>query len=69
MVIASTISANYKFNCPCCHTLFYENMQSIDEAILIGEAATLSTSPLSYSQQVLLRFQQKRLLRLLNLIG
>ena len=28
--------------CPCCHGLFYENILSIDEAILIGEAATLS---------------------------
>ena len=27
--------------CPCCHTLFFEHIQSIDEAILIGEAATM----------------------------
>ena len=68
MTIASTISTNYKFNCPCCRTLFYENMQSIDEAILIGEAVTLSNHIAPYSQQVLLRFLQKWLLRFLNLI-
>ena len=38
-----TSSLSYSFKCPCCHTLFYENMSSIDEAILIGEAATIST--------------------------
>ena len=31
------------FNCPCCHAPFYENMQSIDEAILFGEAANMRT--------------------------
>ena len=31
-------STYYAFKCPCCDTLFYENMRSIDEAILIGEA-------------------------------
>ena len=35
-------SLTHTFNCPCCHALFYGNMLSIDEAILIGEAATLS---------------------------
>ena len=25
------------FSCPCCHTPFYESIQSIDEAIIIGE--------------------------------
>ena len=29
------------YTCPCCHGLFYDNIQSIDDAILIGEAATL----------------------------
>ena len=37
--IASTLS--YQFTCPFCHFLFYGDMQSFDEAILIGEAATL----------------------------
>ena len=32
----------YKFTCPCCHSAFYNNLESIDEAIFIGEAATLS---------------------------
>ena len=36
-------NTTYNFTCPCCSSLFYENMRSIDEAILIGEAATLST--------------------------
>ena len=31
----------HTFNCPCCHTVFYANMKYIDEAILIGEAATI----------------------------
>ena len=35
-------SSNHIFNCPCCHAPFCENMLSIDEAILIAEAATLS---------------------------
>ena len=30
------------FNCPCCSTVFYSNMRSIEEAVHIGEAATLS---------------------------
>ena len=29
------------FSCPCCHILFYKDMLSIDEAILIGEAVTI----------------------------
>ena len=29
------------FNCACCHTIFYEKMKYIDEAIIIGKAATL----------------------------
>ena len=32
----------YTFTCPCCHIQLYENVRSIVEAILIGEAATLS---------------------------
>ena len=31
----------YTFTCPCCHRPFYENMLSIDEAILIGEVASV----------------------------
>ena len=31
----------HAITCPCCHIPFYENSKSIDEAILIGEAATL----------------------------
>ena len=31
----------HAITCPCCHIPFYENTKSIDEAILIGEAATL----------------------------
>ena len=30
------INTNQNFTCPLCHVLFYINMQSIDEAILIG---------------------------------
>ena len=30
------------FSCPCCHAAFFENLQSIDEAILIGEALTMT---------------------------
>ena len=30
------------FNCPYCHVTAFEKVQSIDEAILIGEASTLS---------------------------
>ena len=37
-----TICANYTFKCPCCHTLFYDYIQSVEEAILIGEANTIS---------------------------
>ena len=29
------------FTCPCCHAPFHYNMRSIEEAILIGEAATI----------------------------
>ena len=39
--IASTLA--HKFICPCCHTSFYANIQSIDEAVLIGEAVTMRT--------------------------
>ena len=38
----SALSPTYTFICPCCHILLYQNMRLIDEAILIGEAATLS---------------------------
>ena len=41
--ISLASSLNHEFTCPCCHSLFYGNMQSIDEAILIGEAATIRT--------------------------
>ena len=34
-------SKSYTYHCPCCHAQFYDNMQSIDEGILIGEAVTL----------------------------
>ena len=33
---------NNTFTCPCCHIPLYQNVLSIEEAILIGEAATLS---------------------------
>ena len=33
----------YSFTCPCCHASFHDNMRSIDEAILIGEAVTMIT--------------------------
>ena len=36
-----TTSETYRFTCPCCHTLFYESTHSIDEAIILGEAATM----------------------------
>ena len=38
----TTICSNRAFTCPCCHINFYGRMQSIDEAILVGEASTLS---------------------------
>ena len=34
-------SSPYTFKCPCCHIMFYENMQSLKEAIIIGEAVTI----------------------------
>ena len=34
-------STSITFKCPCCHAPFIESMQSIEEAILIGEASTL----------------------------
>ena len=34
-------SLNCTFTCPCCYKLFFANIQSIDEAILIGEAAAM----------------------------
>ena len=37
----SAIVANHNFACPCCHIPFYENMQSIDEAVLLGEADSI----------------------------
>ena len=36
-------TGSYNITCPCCHAIFHYNIQSIDEAILIGEATTLST--------------------------
>ena len=35
-------SSTHSFNCPCCFTPYYENIQTIDEAIQVGEAATIS---------------------------
>ena len=32
----------HSFKCPCCFTPYYENIQTIDEAIQVGEAATIS---------------------------
>ena len=37
-------SSNCTFNCPCCHASFYEYAKSIDEAILVCEASTLSVN-------------------------
>ena len=31
----------YTFNCPCCHASLFVDMKSIEEAVLIGEAATI----------------------------
>ena len=36
-------SPTYSLNCPCCHAQVYANISSIDEAVLIGEAATMRT--------------------------
>ena len=33
----------YTFKCAYCNIPFYENMQSIDEAVIVGEAATIRT--------------------------
>ena len=41
-------TANPIFTCPFCCGPFYDNIQSIDEAILIGEAASLSTHIFPY---------------------
>ena len=30
------------FTCPCCHASFYYDMESVDEAVLIGEATTFT---------------------------
>ena len=35
------LSLNCMFKCPCCHIQFGDNMNSIDEAILIGVAANI----------------------------
>ena len=37
-----SIGTSRMFKCPCCRTLFYDDILSIEEAILTGEAATLS---------------------------
>ena len=37
-------SPPHTFKCPCCHAGFYGSIQSIDEAILLGEANTLRTN-------------------------
>ena len=39
---ATARSIYHLFKCPRCHSPFYENILSLNEAILIGEAATLS---------------------------
>ena len=36
------LSTSYICKCPCCHLQFYDYIQSIDEAFLIGEAITMS---------------------------
>ena len=41
--IRLTNSTNPALKCPCCQTHFYGCMRSIDEAVLLGEAATFST--------------------------
>ena len=41
--VKSALKPTYIFTCPCCHARFYGSMQSIDEAILLGEAVTLRT--------------------------
>ena len=40
---AAFVRVNYTFRCPCCLSLYYSNMRSIDEAILLGEVATIRT--------------------------
>ena len=37
----TTKSTDPKFSCPSCHSTCYEAMQSIDQAILVGEASFL----------------------------
>ena len=32
-----------ELKCPCCCSLFYNDFQSIEEAILVGEAVTITT--------------------------
>ena len=39
--ISIATSSSYKFKCPCCGAAFYDDIQSIDEAIVVGEAATI----------------------------
>ena len=44
-------STTYRFTCPLCHAPFYENLPSIDEAILIGEAANMFSHLLPHLQR------------------
>ena len=39
--IAST--SIHPFTCPCCHAVYFYDMQSVDEAVLIGEATNLTS--------------------------
>ena len=39
----SASDLTYECICPCCHIPLYKGVQSIDEAILLGEAATMIT--------------------------
>ena len=41
--LAAIVRVNYTFRCPCCLSLYYSNMRSIDEAVLLGEVATIRT--------------------------
>ena len=63
----TTINTNNTFSCPFCHASFYENMKSMDEAVLIGEAATLNNHIyLNYRRQRILCLQKKFLYILLK---
>ena len=58
------------FNCPCCHSPFYIHLKSLDEAILIGEAATLSNYifPILFSTSTLIDEKEDEKVHNINMV-